>query len=235
MCTVTYVPQKEGFILTSNRDEIPERSPSFISEDKAANIIYPKEPTAGGTWIAYSEQTKRLVCLLNGAFERHERFPPYRRSRGLVVLDAVKSKDAKTFVDEYQWKGIEPFTMIIGELGVLYELRWDAKDVHFKALDTDETHIWSSSPLYPKSIREKRELWFEQWLAENKERTIENIADFHQNGGDGDPENDLIMSRYEGFLKTISITSVACNHSGVKMIYRDLVKNNIDTKIVKNK
>src|SRR4051812_22764348 len=73
MCTVTYLPLKEGFIITSNRDERlvrkPADAPQIIS-GLNTRILFPRDGEAGGTWIATSENN-RTVCLLNGAFVPH--------------------------------------------------------------------------------------------------------------------------------------------------------------------
>ena len=74
MCTVTIIPQENnGFVLTSNRDEAPDRvslAPDFYLVD-GIKLLFPKDKM-GGTWIGVSEKN-RVVCLLNGAFEKHER------------------------------------------------------------------------------------------------------------------------------------------------------------------
>lgn len=88
MCTVTYLPVSTGFVLTQNRDEAPTRSPQIISKEKrfGTELLFPKDTKAGGTWIA-TARDGRTACLLNGAFEKHKHEPPYRLSRGLVLLD----------------------------------------------------------------------------------------------------------------------------------------------------
>ena len=75
MCTFTFYPKPngKGFILTFNRDEMPARSTVEIIQDTERGLIYPKDVLHGGTWLALSPQTGRFTCLLNGAFERHER------------------------------------------------------------------------------------------------------------------------------------------------------------------
>ena len=49
---------------------------------------------AGGTWIGLSDK-KRLVCLLNGGYEIHEREASYRVSRGVIVKEVLKSVHAQ--------------------------------------------------------------------------------------------------------------------------------------------
>ena len=57
MCTVTFLPLKnDGFILTSNRDEQPNRithPPLTVVEDETT-LLFPKDEIAGGTWIGTS-------------------------------------------------------------------------------------------------------------------------------------------------------------------------------------
>ena len=77
MCTITLFPLsgiKKGFVLTSNRDEVSGRQtlPPDFSENKGRKMLFPKDGVAGGTWIGVSDR-QRLVCLMNGGFEKHQR------------------------------------------------------------------------------------------------------------------------------------------------------------------
>jgi uncharacterized protein with NRDE domain len=223
MCTVTFIPKaNQGFILTSNRDETPKRQPEGIYKDLEKGLIYPKEPSKGGTWIC-ADQHNRLLCILNGAFEKHKHRPPYRRSRGLLVLDFFEYSSAQDFVDHYNFDGIEPFTLVIYEKGNLYELRWDEKKTHFTNLDAQQAHIWSSSTLYPPQIKELRESWFNEWQLSAENPMATEILKFHQTAGNGDPENDLLMSRHGGIVQTVSITQF--NSEKRTMLYLDLVND----------
>ena len=95
MCTVTYVPNQEGIILTSNRDESPERSPKNITRLVGRfNLCFPQDTLAGGTWIA-ADDRRRIICVLNGAFEKHAHVPPYRKSRGILALEYFNFETVK--------------------------------------------------------------------------------------------------------------------------------------------
>ncbi|HWZ21081.1 MAG TPA: NRDE family protein, partial [Cytophagaceae bacterium] len=87
MCTVTYLPKPNGeYILTSSRDEKIVRPAAAVPQCYTIggkSIVFPKDPTAGGSWIAYAGE--KTVCLLNGGFKKHISNPPYKKSRGLVV------------------------------------------------------------------------------------------------------------------------------------------------------
>ncbi|HOY96995.1 MAG TPA: NRDE family protein [Catalimonadaceae bacterium] len=232
MCTVTYLPLDEGFILTSNRDERLVRSQTEIPKRydlSGQTIFFPKDKESTGTWIATSAQGLSL-CLLNGAFEKHESKPPYRKSRGLVLLEFFKYRFADDFLANFDLNGIEPFTLIIAceqtPTPYLYELRWDGENSHLKPLDPAEAHIWSSATLYTKQVQEEREMWFKKWLQENSIFTQEAILFFHHFAGRDDHQNALVMTR-DNDRQTISITSVLQSGASRKIVYEDLINQKI--------
>ncbi len=231
MCTVTYLPLgTDAFIITSNRDESrirPTKAPA-IYENSGLKLVYPKDSMAGGTWIGITNQN-RVACLMNGAFEKHEWKPPYRVSRGIVLLDFLTSPQTNTFLSDYNCEGIEPFTIIACDNQRLFEFRWDGGKRHLKELDNTQPQIWSSAPLYPKPVREKREGWFREWLQKRNEFNREEIVDFHRFGGEGDPENDFVMNRYD-IVQTVSITSIVKKQETASMFYLDIVENR-DTEV----
>lgn len=224
MCTVTFIPKpNNGFILTSNRDEAPGRE--TISPEKyhevGVQLLYPKDALAGGTWIGVSEP-ERAVTLMNGGFVAHKRKTSYRKSRGLVVKDFLKTEDLKAEVENYNYKNIEPFTAIIVEWkrGVqLFKLVWDGIVFHFSE-EPLAPQIWSSSPLYPESLREKRKKWFSEFLSEEIRPSKKDILEFHKRAGEGDLKSNLIMDR--GVVKTKSITQIVRECESITMHYEDL-------------
>ncbi len=222
MCTVTYLPQDEGFLLTQNRDESPSRAASGLVRSKrdGVELVYPRDRAAGGTWIAISSELQ-VGCLINGAFQKHKHTPPYRRSRGLVLLDYFGYASMDQFADTYPLDGIEPFTMIAVQDDKLYDLRWDEQAAHLVQLHADESHLWSSCTLYPDEIQAQRNAWFDQWRADHPHYRQEDILGFHKQGGTGDPWNDLIMNR-DNLVRTTSITAIARDRSGVTIRFFDL-------------
>lgn len=224
MCTVTYIPgEKASFTLTSNRDENAARSPQNITqvEQNGIQLTFPRDTMAGGTWIAVSNNNK-VVCLLNGAFAKHKHQPPYKKSRGIMVLDFFNYDKAEGFFDGFGFDGMEPFTMVIYDQGRLFEFRWDEKQRHIQPLDLSKKYIWSSSTLYDHEAKARRKQWFADWLEGRTEFHEEAILDFHQNAGDGDPWNDVIMNR-DGLVQTVSITQIAKLPKHIELSYYDLL------------
>ena len=223
MCTVTFIPIREGeFIFTSNRDETPSRSAtSIISEIRAdKRLLYPKDDESNGSWIIVSD-SGQLVCILNGAFVRHHRKLPYRLSRGLMAKEFFSYPNAQTFIDTYIFEGIEPFTMIICDKGNLYELRWDGQHKHPKKLNTAQMYLWASATLYDQDMQEKRQHWFREWQNRHKEFNQSNILDFHRYGGEGNPLSDIVMN-FNDIVKTTSITSIVSIPEEYQMRFESL-------------
>ena len=228
MCTVTYIPKgNSNFILTSNRDEAVGRTtlvPDFYDVD-GVKMLFPKDAVAGGSWIGISEKNS-IICLLNGGFENHIRVKNYKMSRGVVVKELLKADDLSAAIDDFDYKGIEPFTIIAidwsSELKAT-ELVWDGDKVHINVLP-NEPKIWSSSTLYDASMKQKRYDWFDAFL---KETTFEasDMYNFHTTAGEGDTHVDVLMDR--GLLKTVSVTQVEKTDNDCAMTYYDLQKDEV--------
>lgn len=224
MCTVTYLPlSNNNFILTSNRDESPTRKTIEPREyiENNVKLLFPKDSLAGGTWIGLSEK-KRLVCLLNGGFKKHKRNDSYRMSRGVVVKQLLTVDDPILFAKEFDFEGIEPFTIILVDWNsdlCTYELVWDVGEKHFRELD-QEPKIWSSSTLYDSKTKQDRREWFQNWLEENPNYTKEDILSFHHNKDLGSITNSPIMDRL--FVKTVSISCVEKREDKVSFLHEDL-------------
>jgi len=91
MCTVSFIPLQNGFLLTSNRDEKsyrPTISPQVYTENEM-KLLYPKDEKAGGTWIVARNDGTSII-LLNGAFINHIKLTNYRKSRGQFYWKLLK-------------------------------------------------------------------------------------------------------------------------------------------------
>jgi hypothetical protein len=227
MCTVSFIPVNNKFYLTSNRDEKPERKsayPPTVYCGKGSGLLYPKDATAGGSWICLNENGNAAV-LLNGAFKKHIPEGSYRLSRGLIVLEIAAAERPMVSFSRIDLSDIEPFTIILFETGSLYECRWDGRQKHCVQLKNYRPYIWSSATLYDGEVVKKRELWFMKWLNKNPNPTQEDILLFHQFTGDGDINNDLKMNR-DGKMLTVSVTGIELENYTGRMTYIDLKNNN---------
>ena len=222
MCTVTYIPTPEGCIITSNRDEKITRERALSPQEyliEGKKIIFPKDPKAGGTWVAHSET--KIVVLLNGAQERHIPKSNYRKSRGLVVLELISAENSLEYWKTSDLTDIEPFTIVLFENNKLVQLQWNEVEKTEEVIDEKQFHIWSSSTLYSKEIREQRKTWFYNFMQNKNNPTAEEILHFHQFTESENKDFGLQINRND-VLKTISITQCKVTHDKIKMVYLDL-------------
>jgi uncharacterized protein with NRDE domain len=226
MCTVSFVSANGKTIISSNRDEKTLR-PSAVEPKNYLvnnkNVIFPKDPKAGGTWFAVDDKGTVLV-LLNGANEKHLHQPPYRKSRGLIVLDTISSVSPVLFWEQINLESIEPFTIVLFQEGSLFQLRWDGVEKETTELDTTRNYVWSSSTLYQKDIRENRSKWFYSFLKSNPNATQKKMLHFHRYTEEENQENGLVINRNEE-LKTLSITQAVLEQNKVAILHHDLISN----------
>lgn len=224
MCTVTFVRSNDKIIITSNRDEQVLRPNALEPRKYTINnkeVIFPKDPKAGGTWYAVNEDGTVLV-LLNGADEKHQMTGNYRKSRGLIVLDIISDFSPINAWDEIDLDNIEPFTLVLFQDKNLYQLRWNGIQKGKLALDTNQNYIWSSTTLYPKEVRENRAKWFSDYMNSKEIFSENDMYNFHRYTENENSENGLVINR-NNFLKTLSITQTKVENNEAKMKHYDLV------------
>lgn len=231
MCTVTYIPLREGFILTSSRDEKvfrPTLKP-MIYKQKGASLIYPKDELAGGTWIAMSSN-KQIACLLNGGFENHKKELNYRKSRGTILLESFNFSSHTDFLNNLSLENIEPFTLLLlnYQHGLEFkQLVWDGKEKHIHEVDKKSPKIWSSATLYVGEDRKLRAQWFKNWLDNCGSANDYDVLKFHLSNHSESSENDVLMKR-DGGLQTLSISQFRYDGEAAYFLYHDLLDGKKD-------
>ncbi len=156
MCTTSWIIKDGGYLVTTNRDENPERSGSN-------NVIV---------------DNNRFAILHNGGFSKHTRVPPYRHSRERVLYNFFAS-DVNTFGRLYFLEDIEPFTIISFDQGQLVEFVWDGITKHVIHKLKDHPHLWSSCTLYDKETKKERDVNFNKFLSDNSP-SKEEVFSYHQ-------------------------------------------------------
>ena len=120
MCTVTWLPTREGFELRMNRDELRTRAaalPPAIYERDGVRYIAPRDVDGGGTWITVNDAGV-AVCLLNGTALPDGRVGS--RSRGLLVEDFADARSVSEVRIRLADGGLSvysPFTLLVLEPG----------------------------------------------------------------------------------------------------------------------
>lgn len=233
MCTVSYFKTKDSIIFTSSRDEKRNREKALfpnILELEDHVLYFPKDKKASGTWFAVSNNGN-VAILLNGAFEKHTANPPYRKSRGIVLLDIVKSKNFLCAFQRYDLSGIEPFQLLVFCEKKLMRLLWDGNVKHEILLDENKNHLLSSKTLYNDHIENDREEDFRRFQHKNIE--AHEILDFHREHQiEKEPGIDAAVK--VEFL-TVSITQLVIRQDKIHFAYHDLTENTIQHKKIEKR
>lgn len=221
MCTVIYIPQKNGALFSSCRDEHPGRLtiPPKIKLHNDTRIVYPQDKEKGGTWIGATENGTAVI-LLNGGFERHVKTGNYAKSRGLIALALLGQTNVVGAWTGQSLMNIEPFTLIVWQTNKLYQLIWDGQRKYKKQLDVSKPAIWSSATLYDNASVALRNTWFNKVFCNLDEINEETLLHFLLQHND--PQNGFVMHRSDA-LKTVSISMMRLQTKKVCLTYYDLV------------
>lgn len=236
MCTVSFYRDNNQTIITSNRDENNERPLALMPRKIVTNksvAYYPIDPQSNGTWFGVKSDGSIFV-LLNGAEKKHIPNPPYRKSRGLVLLDIIKAEKFLKEWNSINLSNIEPFTVIAYVDNQLFQIRWNEVEKTIVELDTNSSYIWSSTTLYSDDIISKREHWFSEFLNQSKEDICsDDFISFHTNTKKNDTQNGLVINRKNSML-TKNITQCEITKSNFTLTHFDLIskKKSIITEIL---
>jgi len=221
MCTVTFVPTKEGFVFTSNRDEDQRRAAHNIVEDQRGDrtVFFPQDEGASGTWFAYSS-VDQFACILNGAFTPHQRKAFYPMSRGIMALAYFDYTTIDEFINAFNFDGMEPFTLLLYNKGDFRELKWDEVELHLRKLSPQEVHLWSSATLYTQEWWIDRSVNFKEFVARQHPDQV-GIMEYHKTHLPFLPE--ALQARLNSPspltnlpVKTTSVSSLAKTSQGFK-------------------
>ena len=223
MCTVTFFRNGNKTIITSNRDESTSRPASEKPGTYNVNgktLYYPRDPKAGGSWFAVDENAS-VAVLLNGAEIPHTIRGPFRKSRGLILLDILSAEKPLHAWNAINLNEVEPFTMVLYQDGTLTQLRWNYMEKSVRAYNTANNHIWSSVTLYSPEAIAQRKKWFREFQEEYPDADEHSILHFHSGYNVEDKFNGLLMNR-ENIVKTQSITQAVVLKHKVDLFYHDM-------------
>ena len=228
MCTLTFYPKGPQWLVTFNRDERKERpaaQPPQVYDSPQGQLWYPRDPQGGGTWFAVNITQNRISCLMNGGYVRHVPQPPYRRSRGLIVLEALTQPDLETWMQGFEGEGMEPFTLMNLDYAHqrVEEYRWTGKVGVLTRHSARVPQIWASATLYEGRGLAWRRMAYQNLLAQHPELTPEQVWNFHlQPTHTLEGEGVCLQTPHGG---TVSVTQAQISSSSLQLRYQDLLGN----------
>src|SRR5215467_9909906 len=162
MCTLTFIPTRDGYLAAMNRDELRNRPIACAPQVRTRNgvaALYPTEPS-GGTWIA-SNRYGNLLALLNWNDKiRSESALLKTRSRGLLIPELIGASRFASTAEIFQGLALDgflPFRLVgfFVREKTIAEWRWDGKRKDLRTLPWSRGH-WFSSRLSDRAAAEQR-------------------------------------------------------------------------------
>jgi hypothetical protein len=220
MCTLTFAPNEQGYLLGMNRDERIARdpaSPPARLECAGVAAIYPRD-IEGGTWIGVNQLGVAFALLnWNDVGVVH----PKVRSRGCVIpslISAASTRTAATILNRLEPDGLLPFRLIgffPAERQVI-EWRWNQKRLE------QEAFIWDSRQWYSSSLSDaqagiRRGVAHARAQNESDRGSVTWLWRLHASH---DPEHrpfSICVHREE--VKTVSYTELICTSDQVECRY----------------
>ena len=220
MCTLTFIPNEDGYILGMNRDEKITRgqaSPPEVSKSGARRAVYPKD-VEGGTWIAASE-TGIAFALLNWN-DAHRLYPP-TGTRGSViptVISSTSSQNARSTLKNLELGGILPFRLV-GVFPIekrIFEWRWNQNSLEHEAFIWYQRQ-WCSSSLSDAQAAMRRGLSYARAQHEADVGSVRWLRQLH--ASHDNQERPLSTCVHRPDVKTLSYTEFFCTARAVHCNY----------------
>ena len=217
MCTVTFIPKPDGFLLAMNRDDRFSRSQTIAPQPHTAgsrSALYPAEP-GGGTWIGANDAGLALV-LLNWNRPGGKQV----RSRGLIIpslLAAGSLREVSGGLASESLNGTHPFRLIgfSGNERSIREWRWDGR---LASVDLPWEHgHWFSSGLSDEQAAAQRGADCRQALAEPDALSLEWVRRLHRSHGPAPGPFSICAHRETA--GTLSYTEIVALDDSVTMSY----------------
>ena len=167
MCTLTFIPKSQGYLLGMNRDERLTRElalPPAPVNTSGLPAVYPRE-SGGGTWIG-SNAAGVTFCLLNQNPGPHS--PAKERSRGEIIpalLESTRFPHAMRRFQQLDLHGLFPFVLvgIFPAEQIISQCQWDGNELRFLRIGWDIRH-WFSSGVSDEMARKVRgSTCYEAW------------------------------------------------------------------------
>jgi hypothetical protein len=219
MCTLSFVPIADGYLVAMNRDEKLARPPAsapVIKEINGVQSMYPVD-VEGGTWIAASSDGTTWALLnRNSSLER------MRRSRGEVIMNVLKNAGSvdRPKLDSELLEDVLPFRLVRFSLKSrsVLEWIWDgqccASIVH-----PWRTNHWFSSGESDELALSIRGKTVSAFRALKPEESPEWLRELH---GSHEPERGAFsMCVHRSDARTVSYTEISISQNCVTMDYVD--------------
>lgn len=224
MCTLSWLPRADGYIVWHNRDESTARlpgAPPSVVQRGGLSALAPRDGQAGGTWIGVNELGLTLgIANLYPAegIAAGGMPPPGLVSRGRIIDDLLGAADSPEAVRQLGAMDLgvfAPFTLAVMDPESLPSLhRWDGGRLASRVVEGTGLLLTSSGA--GSAAEERRREAYERH-APGPAPAAELIEALHRSELPELGPDSFCMHR--GVAATVSLTRVEVGANTVRMIY----------------
>jgi hypothetical protein len=222
MCTLSFVPGKNSYLIGMNRDERLTRAAAYaprITGAGTVQAVYPRED-GGGTWIGANETGISFALLnRNSTSEATAKV----RSRGEVIpplLESRSRQSAEHRIKTMDLRDVSPFRLIAFFPGerLMCQWNWDAEQLESFHLPWHARH-WFSSGISDELAREVRGLSCTEAWKQHDAGSLPWLRNLHASHAPEQGSFSICMHRQDA--ATVSYTEIVCDSRQLIMRYRD--------------
>jgi hypothetical protein len=223
MCTLTFVPTADGYVVGMNRDEKLTRAraiPPMRLDLPRATALFPREGS-GGTWIGCNNHGN-LLALLNW----NDVTPPFGgaavRSRGVLIPELIGGDDLADTQARFarlDLKEVAPFRLVgaFFKESLIMEWRWDGLRRQELNFAWRKRH-WFSSSVSDALAQRERGRACEKAERDSSLDLVSWVRNLHQSHDPVPGPFSICVHRKDA--ATVSYTEVRLSGEGSSMSYR---------------
>jgi hypothetical protein len=219
MCTVTFLPRRNGYLLAMNRDEKLARVAALAPARHrlgGRDVLFPSEP-GGGTWIGVNDAGATLA-LVNW-YSVASRVAGNAISRGEVVKSALGSDSpaiANKALAEFPLERVNPFRLIgvFPARSTVVEWRWNLERLE-QAEHRWQPNTWISSGFDEPGAQQTRGKVFGEALRQASAGSAKWLRRLHRSHGPERGPYSTCMHRHDAATVSYTEIIVACDSATV--------------------
>lgn len=220
MCTVTFIPNRNGYRIGMNRDERtvrPVASLPAVYEQGSIESIYPRD-FEGGTWIGVNSVGNAFALLNWNDTEALEAKVHSRGSAVPAIIGSADSHVAQSTLFSLNLRGILPFTLLgfFPQEEELLVWRWNQRSLQSEFVSW-QMRQWCSSSLSDSQASVRRGEVLALALRTRDTDSREWFRKLHGSHLPGDPAFSICVHR--GDVETVSYTELTCTDRHVECEY----------------
>ncbi len=221
MCTLSWIPGLDGYVLVFSRDERrtrPEALPPSVRVIDGVAFLAPTDPEGGGTWVSVNSAGV-TVALANRYHDALPAEPARRESRGRLVLGLASALGVEEVEDRMNmapFDRYDGFSLMALEPGMPARLfGWDGRTLTASSRAEAGLLVASSAQSEPAAIAARTDAL--ATLARTDGWTRRTLLQAH--AGHVPSAGALSICMHRSDASTVSLTHIEVDTARVAMAY----------------